>query len=146
MINPKTQRIEQRWAPLGVDKALLLNLAEDPETGRLFVTDNSKARTTLVLDIHTGKVIKQLDTGDTLGVKFNPKRHEIYLSQRESGKVLVLDATRYTVKKQFDLPPHPNSLLLSADGQTLYVTVKQGFNKDHSTKGPDSIVRISLNQ
>lgn len=146
VINPTTQRIEQRWAPLGVDKALLLNLAEDPETGRLFVTDNSKARTTLVLDIHSGKVIKQLDTGDTLGVKFNPKRHEIYLSQRESGKVLVLDATRYTVKKQFDLPPHPNSLLLSADGQTLYVTVKQGFNKDHSTKGPDSIVRISLNQ
>ncbi len=145
VINPKTQRIEKRWAPLGVDNALLLNMAEDPETGRLFVTDNSKAKTTLVLDIHTGNVIKQLDTGDTLGVKFNPKRNEIYLSQRESGKVRVLDATRYTVKKQFDLPPHPNSLLLSADGQTLYVTVKQGFNKDHSTTGPDSIVRIALN-
>lgn len=146
VINPKTQRIEKRWAPLGVGNALLLNMAEDPQTGRLLVTDNGKAKTTLVLDIHTGDVIKQLDTGDTLAVKFNPQRHEIYLSQRESGKVLVLDATGYAVKRQFDLPPHPNSLLLSDDGQTLFVTVKQGFNKDHSTQGPDSIVRISLNQ
>jgi len=146
VLDPENNRIEKRWKPLGDKPALLLNLAEDKATDRLFVTDNSKAKTTLVLDIHTGKTIKKLDTGDTLGVKFNPKRHEIYLSQRESGKVLVLDATTYAVKKQFDLPPHPNSLLLSADGQTLYVTVKQGFNKDHSTKGPDNIVRISLNQ
>lgn len=146
VINPKNQRIEKRWTPLGADKSLLLNIAEDTETGRLFVTDDSKAKTTLVLDIHSGKVIKQLDTGDTLAVKFNPKRNEIYLSQRESGKVLVLDATSYAVKKQFSLPPHPNSLLLSADGQTLFVTVKQAFNKDHSTKGPDSIVRIALDQ
>jgi hypothetical protein len=27
---------------------------------------------------------------------------------------------------------------------TLYVSVKQAFNKDHSTNGPDSVVRISL--
>ncbi|KNC89113.1 YncE family protein [Trabulsiella odontotermitis] len=144
VINPRNNRVEQRWKPLGEKPALLLNLAEDADTGRLFVTDNSKAKTTLVLDIHTGKVIKQLDVGDSLSVLFNPKRHEIYISQRDSGKVLSLDATRYTVKKSWDLPPHPNSLTLSADGQTLFVTVKQPFNKDHSTKGPDSVVRLDL--
>ncbi|HBV8028675.1 TPA: hypothetical protein MD634_005230, partial [Klebsiella pneumoniae] len=48
-------------------------------------------------------------------------------------------------KKSWALPANPNSLLLSADGQTLFVTVKQPFNKDHSTKGPDSVVRIDLN-
>ncbi|WP_435954991.1 hypothetical protein [Dryocola sp. BD626] len=146
VINPKTNRIEKRWKPLGEKEALLLNMAEDPATGRLFVTDNSKAKTTLVLDIKTGEVLKDLATGDTLAVKFNAKRNEIYLTQRESGKLLILDGTRYAVKKTLDLPPHPNSLLLSADGQTLYVTVKQGFNKDHSTKGPDSIVRVPLAQ
>lgn len=145
VINPRTNRIEHRWKPLGEKPALLLNIAEDSDTGRLFVTDNSKAKTTLVLDIRSGKVIKQLDVGDSLGVVFNPKRHEIYIAQRESGKVLSLDATSYAVKKSWDLKPKPNSLLLSADGQTLYVTVKQAFNKDRTASGPDSVVRIALN-
>ncbi|SFU14637.1 DNA-binding beta-propeller fold protein YncE [Kosakonia arachidis] len=146
VVNPRNNRIEQRWKPLGDKPALLLNIAEDSETGRLFVTDNSKAKTTLVLDIHSGKVLKQLDLGGSLAVKFNPKRHEIYLTQREAGKVLSLDATSLAVKQRWDLPPNPNSLLLSADGQTLFVTVKQAFNKDHTTNGLDSVVRIALNQ
>lgn len=146
VINPRNNRIEQRWKPLGDKPALLLNIAEDNATGRLFVTDNSEAKTTLALDIHSGKVIKTLEIGDSLGVVFNPKRHEIYVSQRDSGHVLSLDATTYAVKKSWDLKPNPNSLLLSADGQTLYVTVKQPFNKDHSTAGPDSVVRIALNK
>ncbi|STT84927.1 putative periplasmic protein [Klebsiella pneumoniae] len=62
-------------------------------------------------------------------MQFNKKRHEIYISQRESGKVISLDASRYTLKKSWALPANPNSLLLSADGQTLFVTVKQPFNK-----------------
>lgn len=145
VINPRSNRIEQRWKPLGDKPALLLNIAEDSETGRLFVTDNSKAKTTLVLDIHSGKVIKQLEVGDSLAVLFNPKRNEIYISKRESGKVISLDGTTYALKKQWDIPANPNSLLLDAEGQTLFVTVKQPFNKDHSTKGPDSVVRIDLN-
>ena len=144
VINPHSNKIEKRWKPLGDKPALLLNMAEDAATGRLFVTDNSKAKTTLVLNIRTGETIKQLDVGDSLAVKFNAKRNELYITQRESGKLLSLDATTYAVKQSWDLPPNPNSLLLSADGQTLYVTVKQAFNKDHSTNGPDSVVRIAL--
>ncbi|WNN48208.1 YncE family protein [Siccibacter colletis] len=146
VVNPRTNRIEKRWKPLGEKEALLLNFAEDTATGRLFVTDSSKAKTTLVLDIRTGDVIKQLPVGDSLAVKFNAKRHEIYITQRDAGKVLSLDATTYAVKNSWSLPPHPNSLLLSDDGQTLFVTVKQSFNKDHSTNGPDNIVRIDLNK
>lgn len=146
VINPRSYAIEQRWLPLGEKPALLLNLAEDKQGGRLFVTDNSKAKTTLVLDIRSGKLIKQLDNGDSLAVKYNPQRQELYLTQRESGKLLILDAHSYATKRSVSLPPHPNSLLLSADGQTLYVTVKQAFNKDGSTQGPDSIVRVPLNQ
>lgn len=145
VINPRSNKIEKRWKPLGDKPALLLNLAEDTVTGRLFVTDNSKAKTTLVMNIRTGELIKQLEVGDSLAVKFNAKRNELYITQRESGKLLSLDATTFAVKHSWDLPPNPNSLLLSADGQTLFVTVKQPFNKDHSTNGPDSVVRISLN-
>ncbi|CUU22427.1 hypothetical protein EM595_0190 [Duffyella gerundensis] len=144
VINPRSHKIEQRWTPGDGKSYLFLNMAEDPATGRLFVTDNSKAKATLVFDERSGKVIKQLDTGDSLGIKFNAKRNEIYISQRESGKVLQLDATSYAVKNSWDFTPHPNSLLLSEDGQTLYVTVKQDFNKDHSSKGPDRVVRVDL--
>ncbi|MBS0897051.1 YncE family protein [Pantoea dispersa] len=144
VINPRSHKIEQRWTPGDGKEYLLLNLAEDAANGRLYVTDNSKGKTTLVFDERSGKVIKRLDVGDSLGIKFNAKRNEIYISQRLGGKVLQLDATTYAVKNSWTLPAHPNSLLVSPDGQTLYVTVKQGLNKDRSPQGPDSVVRITL--
>lgn len=143
VINPRSHKIEQRWKPDDGKAYLFLNMAEDPATGRLFVTDDSKGKTTLVFDIHTGKVIKRID-GDALGIKFNAKRNELYLSQRESKKVLQLDATSYAVKKSWAFDTSPNSLLVSADGETLYVSLKQAFNEDSSTKGPDSVARIAL--
>ena len=143
VINPHTHKIVKRWAPDDGKEYLFVNLAEDPATGRLFVTDDSKAKTTLVFDEHSGKVIKRI-SGDALGIKFNAKRNEIYISQRQSKKVLQLDATTYAVKNSWSFESHPNSLLVSEDGQTLYVSVKQDFNEDNSTKGPDSVARINL--
>lgn len=143
VINPQSYKIEQRWTPGDGKAYLLLNMAEDPKTGRLFVTDDSKAKTTLVFDEHTGKVIKRIE-GDALGIKFDAQRNALFISQRESKKVLRLDATSYEVKQSWDFSTRPNSLLLSDDGKTLYVTLKQDFNKDSSTKGPDSVARITL--
>lgn len=145
VINPHSHKIEQRWTVGDGKEYLLLNLAEDAANGRLFVTDNSKGKTTLVFDERSGKLIKRLEVGDSLGIKFNAQRNELYISQRLGGKVLQLDATTYAVKNSWTLPTHPNSLLVSPDGQTLYVTVKQGLNKDRSPQGPDSVVRIKLN-
>ncbi len=143
VINPRTYKIEQRWTPGDGKEYLLLNMAEDPATGRLFVTDDSKAKTTLVFDERSGKVIKRID-GDALAIKFSAKRNELYISQRESKKVLQLDATSYAVKNSWSFATSPNSLLLSPDSETLYVTLKQDFNKDYSTKGPDGVARIAL--
>lgn len=143
VINPHTNKIEKRLTANDGKAYLFLNLAEDPATGRLFVTDDSKAKATLVFDERSGKVIKRIE-GDALGIKFNAKRNEIYISQRESKKVLQLDGTTYAVKNSWSFATHPNSLLVSADGETLYVTLKQDFNKDNSTKGPDSVARIAL--
>lgn len=143
VINPHTHKIEKRWTAGDNKDYLFLNMAEDPTSGHLFVTDDSKAKTTLVFDEKSGKVIKRLE-GDALGIKFNHKRNEIYISQRESEKVLQLDASSYAVKNSWAFTSHPNSLLLSPDGNALYVTLKQDFNDDNTTKGPDSVVRILL--
>ncbi|HHD7473703.1 TPA: YncE family protein [Klebsiella oxytoca] len=143
VINPRNHKIEQRWTAGDGKEYLFLNMAEDPATGRLFVTDDSKGKATLVFDERTGKVIKRL-SGDALGIKFNNKRNEIYISQRESKKVLQLDATTYEVKNSWSFDTNPNSLLISEDGHTLYVSLKQAFNDDNSTQGKDSVVRIAL--
>lgn len=143
VINPKNYRIDKRLTAGDGKSYLFLNMATDPQTGRLFVTDDSKAKTTLVFDERTGRVIKRLE-GDALGIKFDAKRNEIFISQRESKKVLQLDATTYAVKKSWSFDARPNSLLLTPDGQTLYVTLKQDFNDDSTTKGPDSVARIAL--
>ena len=143
VINPRSHKIEKRLTAGDGKEYLFLNMAEDPATGRLFVTDDSKAKTTLVFDERSGKVIKRIE-GDALGIKFNPQRNELYISQRESKKVLQLDATTYAVKKSWSFDKNPNSLLIGPDNATLYVTLKAEFNKDSSTKGTDEIVRIAL--
>lgn len=89
VINPETYKIEQRWTPGDKKAYLFLNMAEDPATGRLFVTDDSKAKTTLVFDERSGKVIKRLK-GDALGIKFNAERNEIFITQRESRRCCSL--------------------------------------------------------
>jgi sugar lactone lactonase YvrE len=48
------------------------------------------------------------------------------------------------VVKTFDTPTHPNSLALSADGKTLYVSVKQAASKEKEATEPDDIIRIAL--
>ncbi|MET3075885.1 YncE family protein [Pantoea leporis] len=143
VINPRTRKIEKRWTAGDGKEYLFLNMAEDPATGRLFVTDDSKGKATLVFDERTGKVIKRIE-GDALAIKFNAKRNEIYISQRESKKVLQLDATTYAVKNSWSFDNNPNSLLIGPDNNTLYVTLKAEFNKDSSTKGQDQIARIAL--
>lgn len=146
VINPEKQKIENRWKPLGDKKAFYMNLAEDKERGRLFVTDNSEAKTFLVLDIHTGELIKNIDIGSSFDVKVNSTHNAIYITQRDSGKLISLNKNDYNIIRTWDLPPNPNSLLLSDDGNTLFVTVKQKFNKDHSTDSPDKVIRIDLNK
>jgi len=144
VINPRNHKIEQRLTAGDGQDTQFLNMAEDPATGRLFVTDNAKEKNTLVFDERSGKVIQRLDPGDSVGIKFNGKRNEIYISQRESKKVLQLDGTTYEVKNRWSFEGHPESLLVSPDGQTLYVTLKQGFNDDHSHQLLDGVARITL--
>lgn len=144
VIDTREKRIVQRWTVGDGKEALLLNLALDPANHRLFVTDHSKQKTVLVFDTRSGKVTGQLPVGDSLGIKLNPARQEIYLTHREQGTLSVLDAGDYRLLKSYPLPPNPNSLALSADGETLYVSIKTPFNKDYSASGNGSVARIPL--
>lgn len=120
-----------------------INISLDTANQRAFITD-SKAAEVLVVDTREGNILAKVAAPESLAVLFNPARNEAYVTHRQAGKVSVIDAKTYKVVKTFDTPTHPNSLALSADGKTLYVSVKQKSTKQQEATQPDDVIRIAL--
>lgn len=120
-----------------------INISLDTTNQRAFITD-SKAAEVLVVDTRNGDILAKVAAPESLAVLFNPARNEAYVTHRQAGKVSVIDAKSYKVVKTFDTPTHPNSLALSADGKTLYVSVKQKSTKQQEATQPDDVIRIAL--
>lgn len=120
-----------------------INISLDTARQRAFITD-SKAAEVLVVDTRNGNILAKVAAPESLAVLFNPARNEAYVTHRQAGKVSVIDAKSYKVVKTFDTPTHPNSLALSADGKTLYVSVKQKSTKQEEATQPDDVIRIAL--
>ncbi|ELO7122711.1 YncE family protein [Escherichia coli] len=120
-----------------------INISLDTARQRAFITD-SKAAEVLVVDTRNGNILAKVAAPESLAVLFNPARNEAYVTHRQAGKVNVIDAKSYKVVKTFDTPTHPNSLALSADGKTLYVSVKQKSTKQQEATQPDDVIRIAL--
>ena len=120
-----------------------INISLDTNNQRAFITD-SKAAEVLVVDTRNGNILAKVAAPESLAVLFNPARNEAYVTHRQAGKVSVMDAKSYKVVKTFDTPTHPNSLALSADGKTLYVSVKQKSTKQQEATQPDDVIRIAL--
>lgn len=120
-----------------------INISLDTTNQRAFITD-SKAAEVLVVDTRNGNILAKVAAPESLAVLFNPARNEAYVTHRQAGKVSVIDAKSYKVVKTFDTPTHPNSLALSADGKTLYVSVKQKSTKQQEVTQPDDVIRIAL--
>lgn len=120
-----------------------INISLDTARQRAFITD-SKAADVLVVDTRNGNILAKVAAPESLAVLFNPARNEAYVTHRQAGKVSVIDAKSYKVVKTFDTPTHPNSLALSADGKTLYVSVKQKSTKQQEATQPDDVIRIAL--
>ena len=120
-----------------------INISLDTTNQRAFITD-FKAAEVLVVDTRNGNILAKVAAPESLAVLFNPARNEAYVTHRQAGKVSVIDAKSYKVVKTFDTPTHPNSLALSADGKTLYVSVKQKSTKQQEATQPDDVIRIAL--
>ena len=132
-----------------------INLALDASGARLFAADSMSGQL-FVLDTADGRVLATVPVGiGALDVVFNAVLDEIYVSYRGASKterkgqggVLVLDASSYAPKRRIEIPVHPNSLAVSPDGLTLYVTVKMPFDKGHPAyrkDAMDSVVRVRL--
>lgn len=120
-----------------------LNLSLDTAGQRAFLTD-SKQPEVLVVNLKDGSVLAKIAAPESLAVLFNPTRNEAYVTHREAGKVSIIDTKSYKVIKTLDTPVFPNSLALSPDGKTLYVTVKQKSTRQQEATQPDDVIRIVL--
>lgn len=144
VVDTQSNTIQQRWKPAGQEEALLLNMVMDESGERLFVTDHSKLKTVLSVNTRTGKLLQKLPLGESLDIVYQPERNAMYLSHRERGLVSIVDATSFQVQQQYQLPPHPNTLLLSPQGDALFVTIKTPFTPDYHASGFGSIARMEL--
>lgn len=143
-IDTADNKIFSRKKLLDDDKEhFFINISLDTARQRAFITD-SKAAEVLVVDTRNGNILAKVAAPESLAVLFNPARNEAYVTHRQAGKVSVIDAKSYKVVKTFDTPTHPNSLALSADGKTLYVSVKQKSTKQQEATQPDDVIRIAL--
>lgn len=143
-IDTADNKILSRKKLLDDDKEhFFINISLDTTNQRAFITD-SKAAEVLVVDTRNGNILAKVAAPESLAVLFNPARNEAYVTHRQAGKVSVIDAKSYKVVKTFDTPTHPNSPALSADGKTLYVSVKQKSTKQQEATQPDDVIRIAL--
>lgn len=134
------------------------NLAVDSASNRIFVVvfdheDRTGTHDGLyIFDLRDGKQLGYLHTGaGTNAVKYNPKYNELYVTNFTSGTISVVDATKYTLTREFHMPVYPNQMVLSADMDTLYVGIKEGFNRDWDPEvfvegAKERILSIKLNK
>ncbi|EIC84105.1 YncE family protein [Serratia sp. M24T3] len=142
-VDTKTDKILSRVKIDNPGEHFYLNISLDTAKHRAFVTD-SKEPSLLVLDTENGKIIHKIAIPASLAVLFNPARNEVYVTHRDAGNVSVIDATSYKVLETLDIPTHPQSLAISDDGQTLYVSVKQESSRQKEATAPDEVVRVTF--
>ncbi|WP_369790253.1 YncE family protein [Rouxiella sp. WC2420] len=142
-VDTKTDKILSRVKIDNPGEHFYLNISLDTAKHRAFMTD-SKEPSLLVLDTENGKIIHKIAIPASLAVLFNPARNEVYVTHRDAGKVSVIDATNYKVLETLDIPTHPQSLAISDDGQTLYVSVKQESSRQKEATAPDEVVRVTF--
>jgi len=113
------------------------NLTVDGDSNRIFVVvfdheDRTGTHDGLyVFDLRDGRQLAYVHTGaGTNAVKYNPKYNEAYVTNFTSGTVSVVDAKTYRVTREFPLPVYPNQMTLSDDLDTLYIGIKEGFNRE----------------
>ena len=142
-INTRTNAIEKQQK-LDAEKAhFFLNIALDPASHRAFLSD-AKQPQVLVVDTRSQAIVHKIDVPESLAVLFNPQRNELYVTHRKAGSISIIDARSYQVKRTIKAPGLPNSLTLAADGNTLYVSVKQPSSRKQEATQPDSVMRIAL--
>ncbi|MGR5942576.1 7-bladed beta-propeller protein YncE [Enterobacter sp. C4G1] len=118
-----------------------LNIALNAAKGVGFITD-SNTRDVLVVQLDSGKILHRVPTPNSIAAVYNPARNEVYVTHRNARQISVIDADTYSLKHTVKTAAMPNSMALSPDGKTLFVSVKQ----DEKATQADYVLKLDLTQ
>ena len=139
-LNGKTSKLLSR---VKVDPAesdhYFLNIALNTVAGVGYIADTN-TRDVLVVQLDSGKLVDRIASPNSVAVLYNAMRDEIYVTHRNDRSISVIDAKTKHLKHTIKTAAMPNSLALSADGGTLYASVKQ----DEKSNLADYVLKIDL--
>lgn len=141
-LDGKTSQILSR---VNVDPAepkhYFLNIALNTAKGVGFIADTNTADV-LVVELASGKILHRVTTPNSIAAVYNPARDEVYVTHRNARQISVIDASTYSLKHTIKTAAMPNSMVLSPDSKTLFVSVKQ----DEKASQADYVLKIDLTQ
>ena len=138
----------------------LLNLAVDRAAGQVLAVDQGMARLdekrqqdgiaytprgkgnqVVAIDPANGQVTRNITVGtQPVALLLDAERNRLYVSNRDSGNVSIIDARTGHMLKSVDLQRHPNSLALNPKTGEVYVTIKNA--RDAARGSNESVARI----
>ena len=121
----------------------LLNLVVRKERGGLNYQTRTQGNQVLALNPSSGKVLQNIKVGtQPVAMLLVAPRNRLYVSNRVSSNISVVDPRTGQEIKTIDLPTHPNSFALNPKTGTVYVTVK--LPKEKTMTDKESVARISF--
>lgn len=118
-----------------------LNIALNSAAGVGYIADTN-TRDVLVVRLDSGKLVDRIASPNSIAVLYHAGRDEIYVTHRNDRSISIIDAKTNRLKHTIKTTAMPNSLVLSADGGTLYASVKQ----DEKSDLDDYVLKIDLTQ
>lgn len=122
-------------------KHYFLNIALNTAKGVGFIADTNTADV-LVVQLDSGKLVHRVPTPNSIAAVYNPARNEVYVTHRNARQISVIDASTYNLKHTIKTAAMPNSMVLSPDSKTLFVSVKQ----DEKAPQADYVLKLDLTQ
>lgn len=122
-------------------KHYFLNIALNTSKGVGFIADTNTADV-LVVQLDSGKIVHRVPTPNSIAAVYNAARNEVYVTHRNARQISVIDASNYSLKHTVKTAAMPNSMVLSPDSKTLFVSVKQDEKADKA----DYVLKLDLTQ
>src|SRR5215468_2758509 len=120
MIDPAKRAILREY-PVGQTLPHMVMITRDEKKA---YTANAGSGTVTVIDLVTGKVIKNIDIGGVpMGLAMSRDEMRLYAANRTGNRVAIIDTRRDEVSDWIEIPGQPVRAGLTPDGRHLIVTL-----------------------
>lgn len=137
----KTNTLLSKWKTWA---QLPLNIAIDHQKNRLFISMSTDDNVTVV-DGNSGNIINKIYLGKNaapVGLVYDESQNLIYVANRGTKEVAVVDAENYKVKERIATKGLPNTITINKSTGAIYVTNKASTKADKDVENGDTVQKI----